>query len=542
MISAMSESNRLTWSQKLRQSLQSIRFRLSALFVVAFVCMSGLSAWQLQSQLSPAFLRIENDNAFKSANRVIGAMDAELARLNTLAEDWARWDDMHEFVLRPTPAFIANNLSGDGLIVSKLNAALVVSATDKIVTLQTTPLSNGSALNQSDLAKVRALVISLLTGPELKSRCGYTMPQSTLLMFCAHSVSRSNGTGANVGGLILVRELTASVLLTINKLSQESFALLPPAPPLPERWALPAFVHWPAGSVGVMRTDHALTLEFDLAGLTGDPLMTVRLPLDRTVVNQGQLATQQMAVQLAAIALVICVLLWVLVHYGFVVPLKKMQGSIRTIHESRQWENSVDDARTDEIGTLAHEVNGLLGVIRTQVEALSELSMTDALTGLANRRRFDQRLEEEIQRVRRKAQPLSLLVIDIDFFKQFNDCYGHPAGDLALKQVAQLMHDMTRQSDLPARIGGEEFAVVLFDTNADAAMLFAQKMVHTIRNAQIAHSQSTVSSVLTISIGVAQFRPVLGSLEEFVKHADLALYAAKSEGRNRTALYATDEA
>lgn len=167
MISAMSESNRLTWSQKLRQSLQSIRFRLSALFVVAFVCMSGLSAWQLQSQLSPAFLRIENDNAFKSANRVIGAMDAELARLNTLAEDWARWDDMHEFVLRPTPAFIANNLSGDGLIVSKLNAALVVSATDKIVTLQTTPLINGSALNQSDLAKVRALVISLLTGPEL---------------------------------------------------------------------------------------------------------------------------------------------------------------------------------------------------------------------------------------------------------------------------------------------------------------------------------------------------------------------------------------
>jgi diguanylate cyclase (GGDEF)-like protein len=95
---------------------------------------------------------------------------------------------------------------------------------------------------------------------------------------------------------------------------------------------------------------------------------------------------------------------------------------------------------------------------------------------------------------------------------------------------------------VPARIGGEEFAVVLFDTSADAAMLFAQKMVHTIRNAQIAHSQSTVSSVLTISIGVAQFRPVLGSLEEFVKHADLALYAAKSEGRNRTALYATDEA
>lgn len=524
-------------SQKLWQNMQSIRFRLSALFVIAFVCLSGLSAWQLQSQLSPAFLRIENDNAVKSANRVIGAMDTELGRLNTLADDWAHWDDMHEFVLRPTPAFIANNIATEGLNSSKLNAVLVVSAKDAVVTLQTTPLSTGGLLNPGDLAQVRALVVSMVTGNESKGRCGYAMPQTTLLMFCAQPVSRSNGTGANTGGLVLVRELTASVLLAINKLSQESFSLLSPAPPLPERWALPAFAHWPAGSVGVMRTDHAITLEFDLPGIAGKPLKTVRMPLDRTVVKQGQLAIRQMTFQLGGIALAICVLLLILVHYGFVVPLRRLQGGIRHIHENRQWDNSVDDTRSDEIGALAREMNGLLGVIRTQVGALSELSLTDALTGLANRRHFDQRLVEEIHRVQRTAQPLSLLMIDIDYFKKFNDCYGHPAGDVALKQVAQLMHGMTRQSDLPARIGGEEFAVVLFDTSADAAMQFAQKMVQTIRHAQIAHSKSPVSPVLTISVGVAQFRPDQDTKDDFFKYADQALYAAKSEGRNRATLY-----
>lgn len=399
-------------------------------------------------------------------------------------------------------------------------------------------MSNGSLLNPSDLAQVRALVMSMVTGSKSKGRCGYTRPQTTLLMFCANVVSRSNGTGANVGGLVLVRELTATVLLAINKLSQESFALLPAAQPLPERWALPAFVHWPTSSVGVMRTDNALTLEFDLPGIAGEPLMTVRLPLDRTVVKQGELATRQMTVQLAAIALVICVLLLILVHYGFVVPLRRLQGSIRTIHENKQWKNSVDGTRSDEIGALAREMNGLLGVIRTQVEALSELSMTDALTGLANRRRFDQRLDDDIRRVQRTQQPMSLLLIDIDHFKQFNDCYGHPAGDVALKQVAQVMHGMVRQSDLLARVGGEEFAVLLSDTSSEIAMQFGQKMVQAVRNAHIAHAQSKVSSVLTISIGIAQFRPNQGTKDEFVKHADLALYVAKSEGRNRATLYA----
>jgi diguanylate cyclase (GGDEF)-like protein len=445
---------------------------------------------------------------------------------------------MHEFALRPTSAFITNNLSADGLSTSKTNAVLVVSAKDAVVTLQTTPLSDGNLLNLSDLAQVRALVVSLVTGTEAKGRCGYTMPQTTLLMFCAHPVSRSNGTGANTAGLVLVRELTESVLLTINKLSQESFALLPPVQPLPVRWALPAFEHWPARSVGVARTDHALTLELDLTGIAGEPLKTVRLPLDRTIVKQGQTAIRQMTLQLGGIALVIGTFLLIVVHYGFVVPLRRLRGGIRTIHENRQWENSVDDTRSDEIGGLAREMNGLLGVIRAQVDALSELSLTDALTGLANRRHFDQRLMEEIHRMKRTGQPLSLLIIDIDHFKKFNDCYGHPAGDVALKQVAQLMHGMTRQSDLPARIGGEEFAVVLFDTSADAAMQFAQKMVQTIHHAQIAHSKSPVSPVLTISVGVVQFRPDQDTKDEFFKHADLALYAAKSEGRNRATLYA----
>lgn len=165
---------------------------------------------------------------------------------------------------------------------------------------------------------------------------------------------------------------------------------------------------------------------------------------------------------------------------------------------------------------------------------LEELSFKDGLTGVPNRRMLDSVLEEEWINARRNQQPLSLLLIDIDFFKQYNDCYGHIQGDDCLKQVAQTLSGAaTRARDFFARFGGEEFVMVLPKTDADAARKIAERCQQLIFKLQIAHEQSEVSQLLTISIGSGAIVPSYkDELRDFIDSVDQALYQAKQEGRN----------
>ena len=166
-------------------------------------------------------------------------------------------------------------------------------------------------------------------------------------------------------------------------------------------------------------------------------------------------------------------------------------------------------------------------------ERLEHLSTTDSLTGLANRRSFDQCLQSEWQRSTRNQQPLSLLMIDVDHFKRYNDHYGHLAGDACLRQMAGILFDCAQRSgELVARYGGEEFAVLLPGANAEDASMVAQRCMDEVANARISHANSPESPWLTCSIGVAT---VVASQElvseSLVRCADEALYRAKSAGR-----------
>lgn len=166
---------------------------------------------------------------------------------------------------------------------------------------------------------------------------------------------------------------------------------------------------------------------------------------------------------------------------------------------------------------------------------LEELSFKDGLTGIANRRMFDSILELEWTNARRNAQPLSLIMLDIDYFKQYNDQYGHLQGDECLKQVAQILRKVAiRQRDFIARFGGEEFVLVLPETGAEAAQTVATRCRNAIFKAQIAHQASAVSQVITVSMGVGSMIP--GSQDSavaFIEQVDRQLYRAKQQGRNR---------
>ncbi len=180
--------------------------------------------------------------------------------------------------------------------------------------------------------------------------------------------------------------------------------------------------------------------------------------------------------------------------------------------------------------------------LRTAYERLKDLVDIDALTGISNRRHFDQVLDAEWRRAKRRQYPLSLLMVDIDFFKAYNDNMGHVRGDECLKEVAQGLSNYARRpGDLVARYGGEEFGVILPALAIDEAQAAAEALCKRVQDLAIPHPDSKVAKVVTVSIGVAvQIPNKRNEKSDLIKLADDALYFAKKHGRNRVEVVAAE--
>lgn len=176
-------------------------------------------------------------------------------------------------------------------------------------------------------------------------------------------------------------------------------------------------------------------------------------------------------------------------------------------------------------------------------QLLQQLNCVDGLTGLSNRRHLDDVLREEWNRAMRQQQPLALLMIDIDYFKLYNDTLGHPAGDACLRQVADQIARLARRSgDLAARYGGEEFVLLYPSTNPSQAVRLARELLANMDQAAIPHPDSPLGADVSLSIGIAVITPPFGvPLEIILDQADHALYESKLNGRNRSVLFGMGE-
>ena len=166
-------------------------------------------------------------------------------------------------------------------------------------------------------------------------------------------------------------------------------------------------------------------------------------------------------------------------------------------------------------------------------EETKTLAITDGMTGLYNHRYFLERITEEFERTKRYKRSLSLIMIDVDHFKKYNDTHGHPKGDGILKGVAKILKDTVRKSDTAARYGGEEFVIILPETGGEEALLVAEKLRMEVETHDFPGGETQPLGRITISQGVASCKEELKSFDELIKNADNALYRAKEEGRNR---------
>ena len=229
------------------------------------------------------------------------------------------------------------------------------------------------------------------------------------------------------------------------------------------------------------------------------------------------------------LAAMICIILALYTH-----AIKRLRTLTKKIHNMTT-DPILSHSSNDEIDELFQAFDQFSGTIKTQNQRLETLSLTDSLTNIANRRAFDRRLADELSNDRLLQTDLSVVLIDVDFFKQYNDTYGHVSGDKALQKIAMMLsHTIQNTTNLIARYGGEEFVAILPNKTAKEANLVAQKILQAIKLANIKHCMSDISDRITISIGVVtRAKGEITDIDTLMKKADIALYYSKDQGRNQ---------
>lgn len=276
------------------------------------------------------------------------------------------------------------------------------------------------------------------------------------------------------------------------------------------------------------------------------------IPLSKLTTEAQSVRDKSILIGLAGF--IISIALALVLARSISAPLERLVHSMRQT-ETGNYANRMTPEGSDELTVLARQFNEMASKVdRHQVQLeervmertrdlaeangkLSALSLTDSLTGIANRRRFDDMLAQELQRAARAKAPLALLMLDVDFFKNYNDFYGHPQGDACLRRIAGLLQSHARRaSDLAARYGGEEFAMIAADTDTDSAIALAEAIRSSFEALQLPHERAPLG-YLSASIGVVSMVPDASTTpEQMVRLADQAMYRAKQLGRNQVAV------
>lgn len=263
-------------------------------------------------------------------------------------------------------------------------------------------------------------------------------------------------------------------------------------------------------------------------------VISVMVPNDDLVAIRRELSGDILQVTLLAGALVLAasyVLAKILVR-----PLSKILDTTRAITNG-DFSRKIEIFSRDELGELGASINYMADRIRERLEEAEHLATIDGLTGLYNHRYLQQKLEEEIERAGSLKIPLSLIMIDIDYFKHYNDSQGHPAGDKVLQQISRILRKNLRGVDTAARYGGEEFAVILVDTKPEEAVEVAERIRQTVENFPFTGRDEQPAGRLTISMGIASYPSNALKKDDLIKMADDALYKAKYISKNKVVLY-----
>ena len=510
---------------------RSLRFRflaaLGGVLLLALISLAALSKWVI----FPALHKEERAVVIQELAQIERSLNISQQELLAQARDWSIWDDTYEFIQGNYPGYTDTNFSQQMFEEMRYQLMAFFNAEGDVHFLAGLNPATGQyhACYTAERecrwmsGLIRSMQASIKEDPEQGKSSLYA--GTTPLMVASNPIVRTDESGPPQGWLFKVRPMDDEWLTIIKDYT-----------------GLPTTLSMVKGGIN---NDAAVTI-------SGNTIQAQRYLTTYPHNEQLALGTQlNRTSYLSSLETFRYVLLWtaclMLLVIGLVLLLLEriILKPLRTLTQFTQ-QASVDLKgssnllrRGDEIGILARAFQDQFKHQQQLNAELIELSTHDPLTGLPNRRLFDQRLQEVVNSALASGQPLSVMMLDIDHFKMFNDHYGHPEGDICLQRVAQTMHDVaTAHGFFIARTGGEEFSAMMSATSATQALEKSQALSDAIDQLQHLHHMSPVAPHVTVSIGISQLG--IAGIQTFsglMTAADQALYAAKAAGRHCAKVY-----
>lgn len=501
---------------------------LAGLAVVATTVL-GILQWELSRNQADR----EMQDATRVMTRALAVIEGQAQELNGILRSWAYWSDLHAHIGQPNADFRREELSPEAISVAGIDWLILLDDQGDVVEVVERPESAGPRPLRDDVQAGREALSRLFSRIAARTGCGAVRVEDRLALMCRSPARDSSGGDVPRGVVAIGRWIDAELEARVSR----QVALLttiratPPSPgATPVTSERLESVLGP-GPMTMRPTQDWLLLEFPIAGLLESRigLLTVEAPRDLASAYASQMHRVQLAVLLVIVAAGV-LLLWQL-DRRVVRRLEQLRSSMAQVMAEPSLQGRVGLSGTDEISDLSRFIDELLATARGHMQSLQRLSSTDALTGLPNRRAFQQRVEQTLAQQARHGTHATLVLLDVDHFKRYNDSQGHPAGDAALQRIAEVLRGACRRAtDLPARLGGEEFALLLDDCDLAGGLAYAETIRDRVEQLSLVRGDGP--EVVTVSLGVTELSPGEDA-QTWYARADAALYRAKDTGRNR---------
>lgn len=511
---------------------------LLALFPL-FLLLVGVLAQVQIKYIYPVFVQLEKDSAIKNFERVVSRFNEDSQSLDKLNTDWASWDDTYAFIQGEDDNYIEANLGTESFKNGSFDFMMFFDIEENLVwhgiysEAADDVVQNPQLVEQLSLQLARKYQANSFVPSSPEDHfMGLLVVNERPVLFSIRPILTSDNQGPIMGYVVRGRRIDRGLISDYMQQTQVRFKLTPVED-------MNADLD-PQLSVSVSDSQ---TLEVSrYIYSNGIPVLFLQSYYPRNISLQGKLAVQTALITSVVLGVILLVMQWYVLQLLVIGPISKLKETASSITESQDYRQRTSITSKDEIGGLSQQLNNMLDAIETREEKLQDalkelkhLSVTDSLTKIPNRLQFDSVSRIEWRRMCRDRMPLSIIMCDVDYFKQYNDFYGHIGGDDCLVTIASaLATTVARPADLVARYGGEEFVLLLPNTDIQGAEFIAAKVMKHLADLDIPHSKSEVSNQVTVSMGISSVVPDAGkSLRQLLTHADDALYEAKLTGRNR---------
>ncbi|MBQ61981.1 MAG: hypothetical protein CMQ19_07890 [Gammaproteobacteria bacterium] len=474
----------------------------------------------------PELKRIEAIADQKDIERTQLGIELVQRQLVLWVGDIAPWDDMMNYYTNPDPEYIKSNFTNLTLVEKRANLLIFVDNNGQVLWASQVNLDTGKSVSPDpellELLVARADKLLADSPGEISAKALYAHAKSPLAL-AVHRVLNSDETGASPGITIVARFIDSMVFEEMATMLNLDFSAT----------TITSDDTGPPSIISSLRRNDHQEIHWVMGDSQGFPMLNVVSRLSPRGFDDHPFSTPLILSTTAVI--VFWTIVFYLLRQFLISPIMRVAVNLVAVRESGDYSlRMTDDQREDEIGLLSNECNALLQHVQEQAEALTSLSQTDGLTQMANRRHFDQVFDDAWALLIRSGESFGLMICDIDFFKLYNDTYGHPTGDATLQKVGQAIASCVRRdSDLAARVGGEEFAMLLPVSDLEGCKWVAKRILEAVQALKIPHEHSP-SGIVSLSIGVAVTVPPRNSSSQYLYGAaDRALYSAKENGRAR---------